>query len=1316
MGYVPQPNSATALTICLGYVNLPLMGGSPPAPIPGTGCNLIGSAFTLNTSSGFTLSSNDIGNVIMVMSAGAGTPPDAEPLWTTIASVSGANSATLTDAAINNVSLVQAVIYRPLTQTNSFFNGAFVQMGSINYSSSLTVKTSFEFKVFSPNGSFVPQPGQPVLAFMTLGIASGVYSGSTTYSINDRVQYYGQWFISLQNSNTNNTPLVGTSTLYWATLDVFGGLIQQAKPSNLAASSAIVTSCECVDWSILLTRAILSLRSNVYPTFADGFTGNGTTKTFNTTFVPIQVTSITENSGGSVTSPSVGALVVAGGGNFSEFFVGDQLILVPVVGLTQYTVTISSITNENNCNISPSVPTGITYNWTGPSDQTGFVNTGTDIAGNYYATLSSGDSFNSLAPGDSFYINNSSGNSLAAFTIASVEGSGRLVYLTTSPGVRTNVAYRSTLSVTFGVEGGSSENYYWNPNSNKIISDPNYLPLPTNRRLVVVYAYIGISNFYNLSLGAIATSLLQALLPDGLAVITVTGPTIVNIQFTLSASFDSAIEALCQYVSNGATNFWYYPDSRRGIHIEEQAVTRIAPWNINASDLSDENVLLSVSNTRTLEKMANAALVSDSNVLGTSTITEDIPCSGQTALNTTWPIGQLVSLTFYPAPTFGLPPVPITFALLNTGSAIFGIYWAQNSTALTYGSGLTPLSGGYLEVIYYPILSTLTHYYNTAAIEARQAIEGGTGEYDLSQKPSSGTAPLLETEDISQIIAEYFSELSESVEAQTYRYGLVSGQGITVNLPDIASSGTYVVDRIDMKDQDNLLHWTVTCIRGAAIGDWKTAFRILTGAEQLTIGGGTGGNSVPPAWQPGYQTPITGDVLFSNLGFGIVQTYNPDAAGNPYVALSIYGNPPTPNYDVVVKIRRELVSGTVAQEASVVSTNNISFGGTPTAGQFNGRVISKLANLYGNNSLVPIADFLITSNDGAGNFTVTPDPVAAGCSFGDLFTIRTGGIGTIANPSTATSNTYTDPTLNNFYNAITGGLVSPNGNAGNIALVIGGKGAGQPPVVVISNTSTQITISPDWAIVPDATSIVVLLEAAPQITTTLPASQGLGNSAANYLLGNIATANYAATVIRVEAYLEDSNGTLGLQQAVAFREIYLWGAQIARYVTASNTLTGTTQFAQDGTILVDTTAVLQPATITVGTGGINSTSLTLPVSDGTNVENGTYLKVDTGGNIEYVLAVSGGRTAGATNITVARAQLSTTAVSHSAGVTIVVPGAFTIQLLAAVLVPNQKLALVKEDMTINYFFLQRGGTDTFPGGGTTRIWLSGTYYIQFPPA
>jgi hypothetical protein len=295
-------------------------------------------------------------------------------------------------------------------------------------------------------------------------------------------------------------------------------------------------------------------------------------------------------------------------------------------------------------------------------------------------------------------------------------------------------------------------------------------------------------------------------------------------------------------------------------------------------------------------------------------------------------------------------------------------------------------------------------------------------------------------------------------------------------------------------------------------------------------------------WLPNYETPITGDPLFSSPGFGVAQSYTVDSAGNPSVGVNIYGaQPPDTSIRIYVKVRRELVSGVFAQQAATVTTvdathGTIAFGGSGgTTNEFVGRILSKLANPSGSASTLPIQDFTVTANDTSGNFTVTPDPAAAGCAAGDHFTLRTA-------PTAADATSFTDTKFTNLYNA----SLTVNGNRGNIALVIGGKGAGQTPQTVVSNTGTKVTVSPGWdsGETPDATSVIVLVEAFPQVTL----SPDGGDSGASFI-GAVPVPNYAKQVVRVEGYISSGPGISQSLEQVPFREIYLWGAQGTRLIS-----------------------------------------------------------------------------------------------------------------------------------------------------------------------
>jgi hypothetical protein len=173
----------------------------------------------------------------------------------------------------------------------------------------------------------------------------------------------------------------------------------------------------------------------------------------------------------------------------------------------------------------------------------------------------------------------------------------------------------------------------------------------------------------------------------------------------------------------------------------------------------------------------------------------------------------------------------------------------------------------------------------------------------------------------------------------------------------------------------------------------------------------------PGIWDPGYEVPIDGDPLFTMAGFGLYQNYVSSAGPQVQPVLGIFGkpvqdqSPPTDSpLSLIFKIRQELVAGPFGQELATDSTSVdgttdptfgtaghgiLAFGVNPDrppliVDQFKGRIISKIANLQGSSEKLPIQDFIIVSNDAAGNFTVTPDPSALSNppKAGDLFVAR----------------------------------------------------------------------------------------------------------------------------------------------------------------------------------------------------------------------------------------------------------------------------------------------------------------------------------------
>jgi hypothetical protein len=643
-------------------------------------------------------------------------------------------------------------------------------------------------------------------------------------------------------------------------------------------------------------------------------------------------------------------------------------------------------------------------------------------------------------------------------------------------------------------------------------------------------------------------------------------------------------------------------------------------------------------------------------------------------------------------------------------------------------------------IVTYPPLSKQTFTSNdNTSIGQRFAIEGGTGLWQSQisiSYPFSDTSG-LEGADFAQEFTANYGDPPAAFAAETYRFGLAVGQMIFINLlrppinPDPATGKprgeNFLIDQVDFSTTNKRQLWSFHGINGALIGDWRKAFMfnkqgavLAGGGSELSAAPGPAGS---PIWIPGGAFPITGDPIFSASSFGIAQDYVGSAGGGPLPELIVTGNQAQDSsgagIPILWKVRREYVSGAIAQEG-IVAAGHIVLGGNPPADLWKGRVISKLANRYGNISPVPLLDFTIVTHTNTGDFTVTPDPAANGCQTGDLFTIRTGraqGTAPVSGSDAVVGpNTYSDPTWNNVYNnrGSYNGLV-PGGNVGNYALVIAGTGKNQEAQQITANDETSITVSPGWATEPDATSCIIIIDTAvqqapPQNASTAPTVEAV-----------LPVANYNGMVVRVEAYLSPQSITEGTTETAVMREIYVWGAQSSRVIYFGDTLG---MFKQDHTLIFDTSGVtpVPPATTLAADLGNNpETDTAVELATNYTPPNGTVIQV--GAERMYVLSGSG-----TPNLTVNRASTGGGAIAtHSAGDTVNIPGEFRWTIIPFSAVPNQEFIFVKAwwGTDINYVRISPAPTDPngppneLPDGEPFHILgdissANGTFQIKVP--
>jgi large repetitive protein len=167
-----------------------------------------------------------------------------------------------------------------------------------------------------------------------------------------------------------------------------------------------------------------------------------------------------------------------------------------------------------------------------------------------------------------------------------------------------------------------------------------------------------------------------------------------------------------------------------------------------------------------------------------------------------------------------------------------------------------------------------------------------------------------------------------------------------------------------------------------------------------------------------------------------------------------------------------------------------------------------------------------------------------------------------------------------------------------------------------------------------------------------------------------------------------------------------------------------TMLKTDKTLRFDTSSPTAAATTTTLAAAVTTTGQTSITLSASGPLNGTYIQIGS----EKMLVTSGG---GSTALTVTRGAWSTTASTYTNGTTVNLPGHNTYTLLPISQIPNREVKGGKVTTDINYQVVVAGGSDTFPGGGTSIVLAdntpergtlnllapgSGTVWLQFPSA
>jgi len=248
------------------------------------------------------------------------------------------------------------------------------------------------------------------------------------------------------------------------------------------------------------------------------------------------------------------------------------------------------------------------------------------------------------------------------------------------------------------------------------------------------------------------------------------------------------------------------------------------------------------------------------------------------------------------------------------------------------------------------------------------------------------------------------------------------------------------------------------------------------------------------------------------------------------------GSPPDVVYDHFhIRAKKVVIPGVWWKDvtsSTVVggTTVKIKVNGLFAADAWTGYIVSKLdINTTGTNAqpnysiTAQVADLMTLSEHGAlygTSYTV-----------GDIVAVRATG-------KIVSANTIGDP---KFVNAGRPTGLGVDDQIGNHVLIIAGTGAGQE-LPIASNTNTTMTLNGTWGVLPDATSVWIVVE--PDWIFDSPGTS-ISNTTSSALpdnpIGSITLENTAGLTVLVQVLTEDAYKTSLPDFYAPFREIYIVG-------------------------------------------------------------------------------------------------------------------------------------------------------------------------------
>jgi hypothetical protein len=309
--------------------------------------------------------------------------------------------------------------------------------------------------------------------------------------------------------------------------------------------------------------------------------------------------------------------------------------------------------------------------------------------------------------------------------------------------------------------------------------------------------------------------LTQYLAAEGVTAGTVeAGPVVLEAIFNYVKASE-AIQRLAE-----AANFWWIIDRDKKLHFRARSALA-APWTVTSADLLKGSIKVLEGNPqyRNRQFMRGGRDLTDPQV-------EQFPGDGKReAFTVGFPIAKV--------PTIKVNTITKTVAIKGLGT-VADWYWSKGDPVVVQdNAGVRLTTADTLEVTYEGLFSVVTLSTDTAEIESRKAIEGGTGYVEEVENALISNT----REQMFELAAARLMEFARGgrkVSFRTRRSGLEPGQLVTIDLPyyDVSNAQFLIGSVGVVGDRETVFE--VEGVEGPWQGSWQRLFTDLAfGAEAI---------------------------------------------------------------------------------------------------------------------------------------------------------------------------------------------------------------------------------------------------------------------------------------------------------------------------------------------------------------------------------------------------------------------------------------------------------------------------------------------------